>query len=92
MAQEKATKAFEDTVWFKDEFGLLSKAKKYTYVAPKAIFNLNSIESHKTIHDRHQNQKEATPTTLISTLPHCSNARGETSTVELLDSSSDDSS
>jgi hypothetical protein len=48
-------KAFEGVSWFKDEFGLLNKAyRKSDHVALKALYNLGSGGSYKTIHDLHK--------------------------------------
>ncbi len=48
-------KAFENTSWFKDEFGLLNKSsRKSDHIAPKALYNLDGGGSYETIHDRHK--------------------------------------
>jgi hypothetical protein len=53
---EKEVKAFESASWFKDEFGLLTKAagKEKHYTAPKALYNLGGAGSVKTIHECHE--------------------------------------
>jgi hypothetical protein len=48
-------KAFEDALWFKDEFGLLNKPNQWSgHIAPKALYNLDGGGSYKTIHNRHR--------------------------------------
>jgi hypothetical protein len=48
-------KAFKDTPWFKDEFGLLNKPNQRSgHIAPKALYNLDGGGSYKTIHDCHR--------------------------------------
>jgi hypothetical protein len=42
--EEEVTKAFESAMWFKYKFGLFNKAKKNSYIAPEAIFNLDGTE------------------------------------------------
>jgi hypothetical protein len=55
---EKAIKAFEGAVWFRDEFGMLKKGSKDSSRLPKdALFNLDGVASVKTIHDRHQKKE-----------------------------------
>jgi hypothetical protein len=52
---EKAIKAFEGVAWFKDEFGILKKGLKGPHWMPQEeLFNLDSMASVKTIHNRHQ--------------------------------------
>jgi hypothetical protein len=59
---EDVLKAYENVNWFKDEFGLLDRAKSKSYTAPEALFNLDGVESHITIHDRHQKPSSPPPT------------------------------
>jgi hypothetical protein len=88
--QEEATNAFESATWFRDEFGLLGKAKKNDNVAPEAIFNLNRPESQKSIHDQHQCRKEIKANQIAPSTPPChSNAKGKEQLLEVDDSFSD---
>jgi hypothetical protein len=64
---EEGLKTFEGAAWFKDEFMYLKKGSKpQPRPPPEKLFNLNSSNSVKTIHDCHQTfilKKDSIPPT-----------------------------
>lgn len=89
---DDALKSFEHAAWYKDEFGLLDRAKSKEYTVPEALFNLDGAASQKTIHDRHEGTK---PTSLLDkpgTPPQGVAARKEKLAIEIQSSSSESES
>jgi hypothetical protein len=72
LARASKVKSFEGAAWFKDEFRFMegkSAKNQRSYVAPKALFNLDGDESRKTIHDRHKHSATRGDKVMVGTPP-----------------------